>query len=179
MPSIASSRDPVKCGMVPLLGTPNDDLAGLALSQVTSAEKSFAPVAGPATTANSKRASSETGTKSLAWSKLGFASTIGNRYMVGPVVIRIVVPSGAAFITDLIPIRPSAPVRFSTMMVRSSARRRCSAMRRHSMSPLPPAANGKISLVSGPDWASALPGLARASAPAHPAMNSRRSIAIP
>ena len=41
--------------------------------------------------------------------------------MVGPVVIRTVVPSAAAFITDLIPIRPSAPVRFSTMMVRSSA----------------------------------------------------------
>ena len=34
-PSTSSSFDPVKCGMVPLLGTPNVALPGLALSQAT------------------------------------------------------------------------------------------------------------------------------------------------
>ena len=47
--------------------------------------------------------------------------------MVGPVVIRIVVPSGLALITALIPISPSPPVRFSTMTLRSSSGPRCCA----------------------------------------------------
>ena len=37
--------------------------------------------------------------------------------MVGPVVTRMVDPSGLAFLTHLMPISPSPPVRFSTMMV--------------------------------------------------------------
>src|ERR1019366_3106725 len=101
MPSTCSSFDPVKCGMVPLLGTPYVALLGVALSQATNCLKSFASTAGPATTPNSKRASSETGAKSLFKTKLGSVSTIGSRYIVGQVVTRIVVPSGLAFLTDL------------------------------------------------------------------------------
>ena len=43
--------------------------------------------------------------------------------MVGPVVTRMVAPSGAAFITDLIAISPSPPVRFSTMKLTAEQRR--------------------------------------------------------
>ena len=43
--------------------------------------------------------------------------------MVGPVVTRMVVPSGLAPFTALIPISPSPPVRFSTMTLRSSSGR--------------------------------------------------------
>ena len=106
--------------MVPLLGTPKVALPGLALSHATNCWKSLASMAGLAATANSKRASSETGTKSLAVSKLGVTSVIGSRYMVGPVVTKIVEPSAAAPLTDLIPIRPSPPVRFSTMTLWST-----------------------------------------------------------
>ena len=106
---------------------------------------------------NSKRASSETGTKSLAVSKLGSASTIGNRYMVGPVVTSTVAPSGLAPFTALIPISPSPPVRFSTMMVRSNVALMSCARMRHSVSPPPPAENGKMIRVSGPDAACAAP----------------------
>src|SRR5437868_12932868 len=88
MPSTCSSFEPMKCGMVPLLGTPKVALPGLALSHATNCWKSVALMEGLATTANSKRASSETGTKSLAVSKLGVTSVIGSRYMVGPVVTR-------------------------------------------------------------------------------------------
>src|SRR2546423_9999644 len=112
MPSTCSSLDPMKCGIVPLLGTPNVALLGFAFNQATNPLKSFASTAAPATTPNSKRASSETGRKSFFRSKLGSASTIGNRYMVGPVVTSIVAPSGLAFLTALIPISPSAPVIF-------------------------------------------------------------------
>ena len=44
--------------------------------------------------------------------KLGVVSTIGSRYIVGPVVTRMVVPSGLAPFTALMPISPSPPVRF-------------------------------------------------------------------
>ncbi|BBO01876.1 hypothetical protein BwSH20_38980 [Bradyrhizobium ottawaense] len=71
--------------------------------------------------------------------------------MVGPVVTKIVLPSELAPFTALIPINPSPPVRFSTIMVRPSGAPNCSAMRRHKASPLPPAANGKMMRVSGPD----------------------------
>ena len=63
--------------------------------------------------------------------------------MVGPVVTRIVVPSGPAPLTDLIPISPSPPVRFSTITLRSSSGPRCWPTSRQSASPPPPAANGK------------------------------------
>ena len=66
----------------------------------------------------------DTGTKSFAVSKLGSVSTIGSRYMVGPVVTRMVVPSGLAPFTALIPISPSPPVRFSTITLRSSIGRK-------------------------------------------------------
>ena len=72
-------------------------------------------------------------------------------FMVGPVVTRMVVPSGAAPFTDRIPIKPSPPVRLSTITLRSSAGPRYCAIRRQSASPLPPAAKGKTILVSGPD----------------------------
>jgi hypothetical protein len=121
------------------------------LIQATSCAKSFTSIDGLATTANSKRASWDTGTKSLGGSKLGSFSTIGSRYMVGPVVTRMVVPSGLAPFTALMPISPSPPVRFSTMKLRSRSAGRYCANWRHSMSPLPPAAKGKMILVSGPD----------------------------
>ena len=89
--------------------------------QATSCLKSVTPIDGLTATTNSKRASCETGTKSFAGSKLGWFSTIGSRYMVGPVVTRMVVPSGLAPFTDLMPISPSPPVRFSTMKLRSSS----------------------------------------------------------
>src|SRR3979490_1092900 len=59
MPSTSSSLDPVKCGMVPWLGTPNVALSGLAFSQATNCVKSNclkfpASTAGPTTTQNSK-----------------------------------------------------------------------------------------------------------------------------
>src|SRR3954465_9138650 len=178
MPSTCSSFEPMKCGMVPLLGTPKVVLPGLALSHATNCVKSVAPMAGLATTANSKRTSSETGTKSRAVSKLGVTSVLGSRYMVGPVVTRIVEPSGAAPLTDLILIRPSPPVRFSTMTLRSSDGPRCCANTRQSASPLPPAAKGKMILVSGPDWPSAPPAFAVNDKAAHPAMKFRRSIVV-
>ena len=109
------------------------------------------PIDGLTATTNSKRASCEIGTKSLAVLKLGSVSTMDSKYMVGPVVTRIVAPSGVAPFTDLIPISPSPPVRFSTMKLRSSMGPRYCAISRHSMSPLPPAANGKMIRVSGPD----------------------------
>src|ERR1700731_2596415 len=168
MPSTCSSFDPMKCGMVPLLGTPNATLLGLALSQATNCLKSVASTAGPVTTPNSKRASSETGMKSLYRSKLGSASTIGSRYIVGPVVARIEVPSGLAFLTHLIPIRPSPPGRFSTMMVRSSSWPAYCATSRQSVSPPPPAENGKINLVSEPDSPDASPAIADNDRPTHP-----------
>jgi len=111
--------------------------------------------------------------------KLGTVSVIGSRYMVGPVVTRTMVPSGLALITDLIPISPSPPVRFSTMTLRSSSGAILCATIRHSASPLPPAANGKMILVSGPDWANATPALADNARPAHPAMKLRRSMFSP
>src|SRR5450432_2537476 len=175
MPSTCSSLVPAKWGIVPLLGTPNVALPGLALSQATNCLKSFASAAGPATTPNSKRASSETGMKSRAVSKLGSVSTIGSRYIVGPVVTRIVVPSELAFLTDLIPISPSPPVRFSTITVRSRSWPTCCARIRQSVSPPPPAAKGKITLVKGPDSPSASPANAETDRPAHPAMKLRRS----
>ena len=128
---------------------------------------------------NSKRASSETGMKSFTGSKLGWFSTIGNRYMVGPVVTRMVVPSGLAPFTDLMPISPSPPVRFSTMKLRSSSGGRYCASCRHSMSPLPPAANGKTIRVSGPDWARAAPIGAAAEKTRPPATKSRRFMSKP
>src|SRR3954453_20301734 len=94
MPRSFSSLEPMKCGMVPLLGTPNDALSGCAFSQATNPLKSAASIAGLMTTANSNRASSETGTKSFAVSKLGVVSTIGSRYIVGPVVTSPMRPSG-------------------------------------------------------------------------------------
>ena len=108
--------------MVPLLGTPNVALSGLAFSQATNCLKSLtsAGTAVPTKTQNSNRVSWLTGTKSFAASKLGVVSTIGSRYIVGPVVTRMVVPSGLAPFTALMPISPSPPVRFSTMMLRSS-----------------------------------------------------------
>jgi len=122
--------------------------------------------------------SSDTGVKSLSRSKLGMVSTIGSRNMVGPVVTSIVVPSGLAPLTALIPINPSAPVRSSTMMVRSSGRLMCWASSRHRVSPLPPGANGKMIFVSGPDWPNASPARAANDAAILPAMNSRRSIRL-
>ena len=178
MPSACSSRDPVKCGMVPLLGTPNVALSGLAFSQATNCLKSLtsAGTAVPTKTQNSNRASWLTGTKSFAASKLGVVSTIGSRYIVGPVVTRMVVPSGLAPFTALMPIRPSPPVRFSTMMLRSSNGPMCCASKRHSASPPPPAAKGKMILVSGPDCASAWPVHAANEHAALPARKSRRFI---
>src|SRR6267378_1906194 len=87
-----------KCGMVPLRGTPNVAWSGLAFSQATNCLKSLtsAGTAVPTKTQNSNRVSWPTGTKSLAASKLGAVSTIGSRYIVGPVVTRMVVPSGLA-----------------------------------------------------------------------------------
>src|SRR3954471_13390931 len=164
--------------MVPLLGTPKVALSGLALSHATNCLKSFTPMKGLATTPNSKRANNDTGTKSLDVSKLGVTSVIGSRYMVGPVVTRTVEPSAAAPLTALIPIRPSPPVRFSTMTLRSSDGPRCCANTRQSASPLPPAAKGKIILVSGPDWPSAPPAFAVNDKAAHPAMKFRRSIVV-
>ena len=96
--------------------------------------------------------------------------------MVGPVVTRMVVPSGLAPLTALIPISPSPPVRFSTMTLRSSSGAICCARIRHSASPPPPAANGKTIFVSGPDWANASPALADNARLAHPAMKLRRSM---
>ena len=87
----------------------------------TNCLKSVTPIDGLTATTNSKRASCETGTKSFAESKLGWFSTIGSRYMVGPVVTRTVALSGAAPFTARMPIRPSPPVRFSTMKLRSSS----------------------------------------------------------
>src|SRR4051812_11481977 len=176
MPSTCSSFEPIKCGMVPLLGTPKVALPGLALSHATNCGKSLASIAGLAATANSKRASSEVGTKSLAVSKLGVTSVIGSRYMVGPVVTRIVEPSGAAPLTDLIPISPSPPVRSSTMTLRSSDGPRCCASTRQSASPLPPAAKGKMMRVSGPVWPSASAAFAASEKAKLPAMKRRRSI---
>src|SRR5205809_6475793 len=181
MPSACSSRDPLKCGMVPLLGTPNVALSGLAFSQATNCVKSLtsAGTAVPTKTQNSNRASWLTGTKSFAVSKLGVVSTIGSRYIVGPVVTRMVAPSGLAPFTALMPIRPSPPVRFSTMMLRSSNGPRCCASNRHSASPPPPAAKGKMILVSGPDCASAWPVHAANDHAALPARKSRRFILFP
>ena len=138
----------MKCGMVPLLGTPNDALSGCAFSQATNPLKSAASIVGLITTANSNRASSDTGTKSFAVSKLGVVSTIGSRYIVGPVVTSTMLPSGLAPFTALMPMRPSPPVRFSTTMVRCSAGAISCAISRHSVSPPAPAANGKIIFVS-------------------------------
>src|SRR5665647_473928 len=177
-PSTCSSFAPVKCGMVPLLGTPNVALLGLALSQATNPLKSVASTAGPTTMPNSKRAGSDTGTKSLFRSKLGLFSTMGNTYIVGPVVTRIVAPSGLAFLTHLIPISPSPPVRFSTMTVRSSSRPTCWASRRQSVSPPPPAAKGKIILVGGPDSPNASLAIRDNDRPAQPAMKLRRSTVL-
>src|SRR5882757_8301714 len=165
----------MKCGMVPLLGTPYVALSGLALSHATNCLKSFTSMKGLATTPNSKRASSDTGTKSLDVSKLGVTSVIGSRYMVGPVVTRTVDPSAAAPLTDLMPINPSPPVRFSTMTVRLSSGPRLWATTRHSASPPPPAAKGKM-IFNGPDCASALPEPATSDHPMLPAKNPRRSI---
>src|SRR5215203_4345461 len=178
MPSACSSRDPVKCGMVPLLGTPNVALSGLAFSQATNCWKSLtsAGTAVPTKIQNSNRTSWLTGTKSFAASKLGVVSTIGSRYIVGPVVTRMVAPSGLAPLTALMPIKPSPPERFSTMMLRSSKGPICCASKRHSASPPPPAANGKIILVSGPDCASAWPVHAASEHAALPARKSRRFI---
>src|SRR5579872_2368693 len=46
---------------------------------------------------------------------------------------------------------------------------------RQSVSPPPPAANGKIILVSGPESATALPASVDNESPAHPAIKPRRS----
>ena len=86
--------------------------------------------------------------KSFAVSKLGVVSTIGSRYMVGPVVTSTMLPSGLAPFTALMPIRPSPPVRFSTTMVRCSTGAISCAISRHSVSPPAPAANGKMILLS-------------------------------
>src|SRR5882724_8163058 len=180
MPSACSSRDPLKCGMVPLLGTPNVAWSGLAFNQATNCLKSLtsAGTAVPTKTQNSKRASWLTGTKSFAASKLGVVSTIGSRYIVGPVVTRMVVPSGLADFAALIPISPSPPVRFSTMILRSSGWLMFCASTRQSASPPPPAANGKMIFVSGPDCADAWPDIASSAHAALPLRNSRRFIPV-
>ncbi|MGY3510895.1 hypothetical protein ACVIQY_003870 [Bradyrhizobium sp. USDA 3051] len=161
--------------MVPLLGTPNEVLSGCAFSQAANDLKSTASTAGLITSANSKRASSETGTKSFAASKLGIVSTIGSRYIVGPVVTSTMLPSGLPPFTALMPIRPSPPVRFSTKMVRCSAGAISCAISRHSVSPPAPAANGKMILVS-PACARVAPTCASSGRLRHRTMNLRRSM---
>src|ERR1700754_3485307 len=91
----------------------------------------------------------------------------------------MVVPSGRAFLTHWIPIRPSPPVLFSTMKVRPRRWVRCSANILQSESPPPPAENGNTILVKGPDSPNALPALMDKDSPAHPAMKLRRFIPDP
>src|SRR5262249_22232829 len=101
------------------LGPPTPDDAnicspGCARASAMYSASVFAGTDGCTTSTTGLRDSSDTGAKSLTGSYGRFGLAYGAMTSDASVVTSSVVPSGSAFATTPVPIRPAAPARFST-----------------------------------------------------------------
>ena len=93
-PMSRDSSTPTKCGRLPAADVAYDAFAGFALAQTTNSAHVFAPLAGPAASANWNVAPRPIAVKSFTGSN-GIAFSVCGTTAIGPIgITMIVAPSG-------------------------------------------------------------------------------------
>jgi hypothetical protein len=99
MPMSRDNSTPTKCGRLPAADVAYDAFVGFAFAHATNSAHVFAPLPGPAASANWNVAPSPIAVKSLTGS-YGIAFSVCGTTAIGPMGITMIVePSGAAALT--------------------------------------------------------------------------------